>query len=198
MTNFADKIHTKPQVQMKHFTKQTLFLASALAMAFDSHVAYAGYDYTQNLDRFTNKNIVRYNLNTDSECMLRKTIKSSIKYCKFLHISNESRTPSIMLYTISDGWEILPYKLGWPNKDGSALVIIRYKDGSSKRINLPTSYNGEIIRGGIVQERIAIELGSIKAQIPLIDFFEVQYGSNEYYFKLDNALTKKALNFENF
>lgn len=198
MTNFVDKIHTKPQVQMKHFTKQTLFLASALAMAFDSHVAYAGYDYTQNLDRFTNKNIVRYNLNTDSECMLRKTIKSSIKYCKFLHISNESRTPSIMLYTISDGWEILPYKLGWPNKDGSALVIIRYKDGSSKRINLPTSYNGEIIRGGIVQERIAIELGSIKAQIPLIDFIEVQYGSNEYYFKLDNALTKKALNFENF
>lgn len=164
------------------------FSASAFALALliaDAPYAHSGYDYNISHDKFTGNTIITYNLSVGEECRLTKTIKSSLKICKFLHVRQESRTPSVLLYTLANSWEILYYKKGWPNQDGTAPVLVTYTNGSTKRYYLPTRYNGDVVRDNIVQERIGIELGPIRDQLPRISHFEIQYGSNEYFFKLD-------------
>jgi hypothetical protein len=164
--------------------------ATALLIADAPH-AHSGYNYNINHDKFTGNTIITYNLSVGEECRLTKSIKSSINICKFLHIRQERRTPSLLLYTLANEWEILYYKKGWPNQDGTAPVLVTYKNGSTKRYYLPTSYNGDVIRGNIVQERIGVELGSIRDQLPQISHFEIQYGSIEYYFKLDPVVLEE-------
>ena len=51
-------------------------------------------------------------------------------------------------------------------------MLVTYTNGSTKRYYLPTSCSGDVIRGNIVQERIGIELGSIRDQLPPISHFE--------------------------
>lgn len=168
--------------------------ASAFSLALLIAVApyaHSGYDYNMSLDRFTGKTVITYNLSIGEECRLTKSIKSSLNICKFLHIRQEPRAPSILLYTLANSWEILYYKKGWPNQDGTAPVLVKYTNGSTKRYYLPTSYSGDVIRGNIVQERIGIELGSIRDQLPRISHFEIQYGSNEYFFKLDPVVLEE-------
>lgn len=170
------------------------FSASAFVLALliaDAPYAHSGYAYNINHDKFTGNTIITYNLSVGEECRLTKTIKSSLNICKFLHVRQEPRTPSVLLYTLANSWEILYYKKGWPNQDGTAPVIVTYTNGTTKRYYLPTSYSGDVIRGNIVQERIGIELGSIRDQLPHISHFEIQYGSNEYYFKLDPVVLEE-------
>jgi hypothetical protein len=170
------------------------FSASVFALALliaDTPNAHSGYDYNINHDKFTGKTIITYNLTIGEECRLAKSIRSSLNICKFFHIREESRTPTLLLYTLANSWEILYYKKGWPNQDGTAPVLVTYTNGSTKRYYLPTSYNGDVIRGNIVQERISVELGSIRDQLPRISHFEIQYGSIEYYFKLDSVVLEE-------
>ena len=100
--------------------------------------------------------------------------------------------PSLILFTSSNGWELLTY-----SSYDSVNAIVNYGGGNSKKISLPASYYGDVLSGGTVGEFVTVELDSIKKQLKKIDSIEIQFGSAEYFWANDKELTQKAIDFVN-
>jgi len=171
-----------------------LLVAHLFLLAIVAPSAYAGYNYKLKSDRFENKKVVDYELRQNDECKLTATSKSKLAGCSFLAVSTEKTTPSIMLFTTSDGWDIMSYQNISPYSDGKAPAIITYKSGQKINKKLFAIYSGNVVSGSTVMETLIIRIGG--EDVSQIDSVEIKYGSNEYYFKLDPVLTKKALNYE--
>jgi hypothetical protein len=173
------------------FIAATPFLvATSIASSF------AGSNYTLKIDRFQGKKVANYEFSLGSECKLNQTSKSDLVGCSFLAVSTETSLPSLMFNTTSNGWDIMTYRSASPYSEKKAPVIITYKNGTTKNMLLPAIFSGDVIRGGTVMETVIVRLGSIKQDILSIGSIEVKYGSNEYYVKLDEKLTKKAINYQ--
>lgn len=157
---------------------------------------FAGENYELKYDKFENKKIASYKLSLGTECKLNQTSKSTLFSCPFLAVSTEVLTPTLMLMTYSNGWDIMTYRSSPPYSEKEAPVIITYKNGVKKNARLPAIFSGDVVRGGMVAETIIVRLGGIKQDLLSIDNIELKYGTNEYYIKLDNVLTKKALNYQ--
>lgn len=157
---------------------------------------FAGSNYELKYDKFQNKKVANYDLSVGNECRLTQTLKSTLFACSFLAVSNNPSLPSVMLATNANGWDIMTYKSVSPYSENQAPVVITYKNGAKKNTKLPAIYDGDVIRGRKVMETIFVRLGGIKQDLLTIDNIELKYGSNEYYIKFDDALTKKALNYQ--
>jgi hypothetical protein len=162
---------------------------------FVSLPVFAGSEYELKYDKFENKKVANYQLDQGTECRLNKTSKSTLYSCDFLAVSTERLTPSIIMVSTSSGWDILTYRSVSPYSEKKAPAIITYKNGTKKNMRLPATLSGDIIRGRTVAETVFVTLGGLRQELLSIDNIELKYGTNEYYIKLDNALTKKALNY---
>ena len=159
-----------------------------------------GYDYALKYDRFENKKIASYRLTVGEDCRITKTIKSILVGCAFSSVSNKPETPSIALVTTANEWDILPYSSMLPYSENKLFAILTYNDGEKKNMLLPVFFTGNRVsvvnRRSVITETIFVRLGSLKQDLLRIKDVELKYGSNEYYFKLDNALTRKSLNYQ--
>ncbi len=88
----------------------------------------------------------------------------------------------------------MPYRSVSPYSEGKAPAIITYKNGSKTNKLLPARYSGNVVRGRTVMETVVLRFGG--EDLSKVDNIEVKYGSNEYYFRFDDALTGKALRYE--
>jgi hypothetical protein len=166
-----------------------------LSFIFFPSVLFAGNTYKKEYDKFTNKVRTSYELDMGTECKLLKSNKSKLDGCVFVMI--QDFVPCIGLFTNSNGWDIMGYSSIPPYSEERVYSIITYKNGKSMRVKLPALYSaGDTILGGTVMETVWVDLGSIRSDFKNIDYIEVKYGTNEYYIKLDEVLTKKALKFE--
>jgi hypothetical protein len=171
-------------------TLYTVFLLIAVSAA----PTLAGSNYKLKFDKFQNKKVASYDLTLGTECKLTQTLKSTLFACPFLAVSTEGNTPSLMLVSYAKGWDIMTYRSASPYSEGKAPAIITYKNGAKENKLLPAIYNGDVVRGGTVMETVVLRFGG--ENLSNIDNIEVKYGSNEYYFKFDDALTSKALKYE--
>jgi hypothetical protein len=163
---------------------------------FASLPVFAGSNYKLKYDKFENKKIADYRLDKGTECRLTQSSKSTLYACVFLAVSTEPATPSVMLVSSSSGWDIMTYRSVSPYKEKKAPAIITYKNGTKKNIQLPAIFDGSVISGSTVSETVIVRLGGLKQELLGIDNIELKYGTNEYYIKLDDALTRKALNYQ--
>jgi len=171
------------------------FLASQLLfLAFISPVGLAGENYKLEYDRFENSKSASYDLRINDECKLTKKIGNMLHRCTMLASSNFSGSPSIILYTVSDGYELKEFTEGEPYSNNMARAIITYKSGIKINTYLQALYWGRELPKPWVLESVIIRLGGREPSN--IDKIELKYGTNEYYIKLDPVLTKKALNYE--
>lgn len=168
----------------------------SLSLLFVSLPVFAGSEYKLKYDKFENKKVADYRLDKGTECRLNQTSKSTLFSCIFLAVSTEPSSPSVMMVSTSSGWDIMTYRSTSPYNEKKAPAIITYKNGMKKNIQLPTIFDGDVIRGSTVAETIIVQLGGLRQEISNIDNIELKYGTNEYYIKLDDALTKKALNYQ--
>jgi hypothetical protein len=173
-----------------------LFYAVPLFTAVIAAPVFAGSNYKLKYDKFQDKKVATYDLSLGIECRLDQTSKSTLNACDFLTVSNDAKTPTVMLTSTANGWDIMTYKSASPYSNQQAPAIITYKNGIKKKTNLPAIFNGDVISGRLVMETIIVRLGGIKQELLSIDNIELKYGSNEYYIKLDDALTRKALNYQ--
>jgi hypothetical protein len=176
--------------------KSRIVIVLMMLLSSMSTKAWAGFDYKLKNDRFTNTKSSSYELSVGSECKLLATSKGELKYCTFRNSSDDASGPSIMFTTISNGWDIMPYRSTEPYKDGKVPSIITYKTGKTLNTTLGVRFGGSPIYGSVVSENVIVELGSVKSSIPDISQIEVKYGTNEYSIVLDPILTKRALEFQ--
>ena len=173
-----------------------IFYAVPLLVSVIVSPVFAGSNYRLKYDKFENKKVADYDVSVGTECRLTQTSKSTLVACPFLAVSTEPSTPSVMLVSTANGWDIMTYRSASPYSEQQAPVIITYKNGVKKNTKLPAIFSGNVIRGGTVMETIVVRLVGIKQDLLTIDNIELKYGSNEYYIKFDDALTKKALNYQ--
>jgi hypothetical protein len=177
-------------------TKRVCSIVLMLILSGISTKSWAGFDYKLKNDRFTNTKSSSYELSIGSECKLLATSKGDLKYCQLINSSDSPSGPTLMLGTISNGWDIMPYRSTTPYSDGKIPVIITYITGKTLNTNLGVKFSGTPIYGSTVSETLFVELGSVKSSIPDISQIEVKYGTNEYSIVLDPILTKRALEFQ--
>lgn len=175
--------------------KNLVSVVSALCVIGVSPVS-AGGNYKLKYDKFDNKKVASYELSLGKECKLNQTSKSTLFSCPFISVSTEVLSPTLMLITYSNGWDIMTYRSVSPYSEKQAPVIITYKNGTKKNTKLPAIFSGDVVGSGRVAETIIVRLGSIKQDLLEIDNIELKYGTNEYYIKLDDMLTQKALNYQ--
>lgn len=168
------------------------FAILSLGIISNIHFVNAGEKYEEKSDRFRDTKSASYKSKLPSECKLTKSLKSRMAYCTFLHSSESSSYPVIMLGTTASGWELLSYQ---SNK--FAPTIITYNDGQEEIIKLPLTYNGSVISGSTVLESAIIQVTDIKEKLKNISKLEFQFGSAEYLWINDAELTNKALNYVN-
>jgi hypothetical protein len=173
-----------------------IFLPVFFAVSFLFTPSFAGSDYTLEQDRFDGKKTASYKLSINNECKLVKTLKSKLAACHFLSVSNNASMPSILLVTTSNGWDIMSYKNVSPYSDNQAYAIVTYKNGAKENTRLNAVFDGSVLIGGKVMETIILRVGSIKKDLPNIENIELKYGTNEYSVRLDQTLTRKALNYQ--
>lgn len=173
-----------------------LFCAVPLFAAVIIAPVFAGSNYKLKYDRFQDKKVADYDLSLGTECRLTKTSKSTLVSCPFLAVSTEAFTPTVMLMSTANGWDVMTYRSASPYSEKQAPVIITYKNGIKKNAKLPAIFSGRVISGRTVMETIIVRLGGIRQELLSIDNIELKYGSNEYYIKLDDALTRKALAYQ--
>jgi hypothetical protein len=177
-------------------TKRVCSIVLMLLMSSISTKAWAGFDYKLTKDRFTNTKSSSYELSIGSECKLLATSKGELKYCTIINSSDSPSSPTLLLGTISNGWDIMPYRSTPPYNDGKIPTIITYITGKTLNTNLGVKFSGTPIYGSTVSEALLVELGSVKNSIPDISKIEIKYGTNEYSITLDPILTKRALEFQ--
>ena len=165
-----------------------------LSLGIISNITFvnAGEKYKEETDRFKGTKTASYDSKKESECKLTKSLKGRLGYCSFLHSTESSLYPTMMIGTIADGWELLTYQ-----SRKVTPTIITYSDGKEEITQLPVTYNGSVLSGGTVLETVIIRMGGIKEKLKNIDKMEFQYGSAEYLWINDTELTNKALNYAN-
>lgn len=173
---------------------QKFVTVQLLLLALIAPSSFAGGNYKLKTDRFENKKTASYDLRENDECKLTATSKSKIAGCSLIAVSTETNTPSLLLFTTSSGWDILPYRSVPPYSDGKVPAIVTYTSGTKSNKQLPAIYSGNVVSGSTVLETVIIRFGG--DDLSKIDNVEIKFGSNEYYIKLDPVLTKKALNYE--
>jgi len=173
-----------------------IFYAVPLLVSVIVAPVFAGSNYKLIYDKFENKKVAEYDLSVGTECKLTQTSKSTLASCPFLAVSTDASYPTVILMSTANGWDIMYYRSVSPYSDKEAPAIITYKNGVKKNTKLTAIYNGDVLKGGTVVETIVVRLGSIKQDLLDIDNIELKYGSNEYYIKLDDALTRKAINYQ--
>ena len=166
-----------------------LFIVSCITLM--PHSIHAGTDLEIKHNEFTGATSGQYKLVIGPECALLKTGKSSLVSCDLLHTKGDQIGPTLLLYTRSEGWDVLAYKnmykLGIP-------TIIKYNNGTQVKTRIPGELDARTISGGTVMEILEISLGPIKKELQTINSMRFQFGSNEYFVSLDKELTKKILN----
>jgi hypothetical protein len=173
-----------------------IFYAVPLLVSVIVAPVLAGSNYKLKYDKFENNKSAEYDLSVGSECRLTQTSKSTLSGCDFITVSTDPSSPSVILHSMSDRWDIMYYRNISPYSENLAPVIITYKNGNKMNTKLPALFKGTVVRGGTVLESIIVRLGRIKQDLVNIDNIELKYGSNEYYIKFDDQLTVKALNYQ--
>jgi hypothetical protein len=102
----------------------------------------------------------------------------------------------VVMISASREWDIMTYQWISPYSEKKAPAIITYKNGTKKNIQLPANFRGIVTSRGTVMESVGVRLEGLRQELLSIDNIELKYGTNEYYIKLDDALTRKALNYQ--
>ena len=152
-----------------------IFLAAAasLALAAPANAQYwTGNGTTETkTNRFTGSVTTTYNAKR-GDCGISQSVKAAIFACTDITTDGAR---SIMLYSSSQGWEVMYYRNSSNNK---ANVILTHKNGKKENTVLPATWSGNTIRGGLVMETVIVK--NVPASVVSL---EVQYGAVEYWYK---------------
>jgi len=165
----------------------SIFILATVLLCSPSS-ALAGYNYNFEIDRFNDIKTALFS-SYKEECYTTKG--SDIFACVFVHSTeNSSLYPAVDMITSPESWRLLDHRY-----DHEANTIITYLDGSIARRPLPVDVEGDM-EDLKIYESVIIYLGDIKDELSNISQIEVRVGPNEYLWKPDLVLTRKALDFE--
>lgn len=166
------------------------FVAASMLLPSQHQPAISGENYKEKVDRFDDRRTASYESGVGSECKLTKALKGKLYACSFVHSTESAAYPGIMFFKTSEGWDLRDFDFL-----ENAKAILTFSNGVTERRSLPIRLSTRTFYGSTVGEVLIVRLGSIKDKLKNLTKLEAQYGSAEFLWINDRALTSRVMDF---